>query len=108
MFLNDAIVRPYVGDYLVVIFLYCLVRSFIKTPVLLTAMGVLHFAYLIEMLQYLNIIALLGLQDNKLATVVIGYHFEWVDMLAYTLGIVTVIIYERMRDYKSQSVIRNL
>ena len=44
--MHDAIIRPFGGDFLVVIWLYCLVRSFWQWPVLPTALLVLllHFA----------------------------------------------------------------
>lgn len=95
LFVNDRIIRPYVGDYLVVILLYCAVRSVIDTTINNAAIGVLIFAYAVEVLQYLNLVARLGLANNTFANVVIGNRFEWIDILAYTLGIVTVVILER-------------
>lgn len=94
LYVRDAFVRPYVGDYLVVMLVYCAVKTFFKTPVVPTAAGVLLFAYLIETLQYFRIVDRLGLQDNTLARTVIGYGFEWKDMLAYTLGVLTIILLE--------------
>lgn len=96
LFVTDRIVRPYVGDFLVVILMYCFVRSFLSTPVIKTAMGVLLFAYLIEVLQYLKIVERLGLQNSPLARTIIGSSFEWIDLIAYTLGIFFVIIIERV------------
>lgn len=95
LYVRDAFVRPYVGDYLVVMLMYCAVRTFFKVPVVKTAIGVLLFSYLIEVLQYFRIVDRLGLQDNTVARTVIGYGFEWMDMLAYTLGVLTIIILER-------------
>jgi hypothetical protein len=95
VYVRDLFVRPYVGDYLVVMLVYCAVRTFIKAPVLRLAIGVLLFAYLIELLQYFRLVNMLGLQDNIVAKTVIGYGFEWKDMLAYTLGILTVLFLER-------------
>jgi hypothetical protein len=97
LFLHDRIVRPYVGDFLVVILLYCFVRAFFKVSVIKTAIIVLLFAYLIELLQYLNIIKELGLQNSKLANVVLGNLFEWIDVIAYTLGVITVVILEKLK-----------
>lgn len=95
LYVRDNFVRPYVGDYLVVMLIYCAVRTFIKAPVIKIAIGVLLFSYLIEVLQYFRLVDILGLQDNSLAKTIIGYGFEWKDILAYTLGIVTVLILER-------------
>src|SRR5215831_16904542 len=86
LFVHDSFVRPYFGDFLVVILLYCSVRSFIKASSLKIAIGVLLFAYLIETLQYFRFVDRLGLTRNIIARTVIGYGFEWWDILAYTLG----------------------
>jgi uncharacterized membrane protein YfcA len=67
-FLHDRIVRPYVGDLLAVVFLYCLVRSVVTTPVRPTV-----------------------------AAVLLGNHFEWGDMLAYTLGAAGILAAERVK-----------
>ena len=99
LYVHDQIVRPYIGDFLVVILLYCFVRAFINSDMIKVAVGVLIFAYLIEFLQYLDLIAFLGLQKSRLANVVLGNYFEWIDMVAYTFGIVSVIIFEIVRKY---------
>ena len=94
LYVRDNFVRPYVGDYLVVMLIYCTVRTFIKTNPVKMAIGVLLFAYLVELLQYLRIVDRLGLSDNLLAKTVIGYGFECADMLAYTLGVLTILLVE--------------
>lgn len=95
-YLHDRIVRPYIGDLLVVILIYCFVRAFLNTPVLKTALAVLAFAFLIETLQYLRIVELLGLQHSRMARIIIGTAFEWSDLLAYTVGIGIVLLVERL------------
>ena len=100
LYVRDNFVRPYVGDYLVVMLIYCTVRSFINAPVINIAIGVLFFSYLVELLQYFRLVDRLGLEDNIVAKTVIGYGFEWRDILAYTLGILTILFLERraLRD----------
>lgn len=95
LYVHDAIIRPYIGDVLVVILLYCLVKSFIDTPVVPTAIAVLLFSYLIETLQYFRYVEWFGLQDNHLANVIMGNYFAWTDLLAYTIGIAIVLVAER-------------
>lgn len=90
IYINDAIIRPYGGDFLVVILLYYFVRTFFKFSPLHVAIGVLLFSYAIEILQYFKLVNLLGLQDIELARIIIGTGFSWWDMLAYTLGIIVV------------------
>jgi hypothetical protein len=109
LYVNDTIIRPYVGDLLVVILLYCFVRAFVNTPPFKTALCVLIFAYIIEFLQYLKLVKLLGLEKSRLANVVIGNSFEWIDMIAYTLGAIIVIVVERCAArIRTQKVIRNI
>ncbi|RYZ45543.1 MAG: DUF2809 domain-containing protein [Chitinophagaceae bacterium] len=97
LFVNDSFVRPYGGDYLVVILLYCFVRSFFKIAVSRAAAVVLLIAFLVEIFQGLQGIRLLGWQNNRLAKTVLGTSFEWTDLLAYVLGIVTVLLMEKNR-----------
>ena len=59
---HDDIIRPYLGDVLVVMLLYCFIRSFLKLNVTPTTISVLLFAYLVETLQYFNIVERLGLK----------------------------------------------
>ena len=91
---HDDIIRPYLGDVLVVMLLYCFIRSFLKLNVTPTTISVLLFAYLVETLQYFNIVERLGLKDSPLANIVIGNYFTWIDILAYTLGPLVVLAFE--------------
>jgi hypothetical protein len=72
------------------------VRSFFNTPVLYTAISVLIFSYLLEILQYFKIVEKLNLQNFKLARIIIGTSFAWVDIVAYSLGIICALFVERM------------
>ena len=103
LYLNDKFIRPYFGDFLVVILMYCFFKSFLKVPVTKLAIAVLIFAYIIEILQYFNLLNLLGLQDYKLARVVLGSSFAWMDIVAYTLGIILVVLIEKYRTNKHSS-----
>ncbi|MFK7979195.1 MAG: DUF2809 domain-containing protein [Saprospiraceae bacterium] len=95
LYVKDAIIRPYGGDFLVVILLYYLVRTFWNGPTFQVALGVLLFAYTVEILQYLKIVDILGLTGNRLAEIVIGTGFSWWDMVAYTLGIIVVYFIDK-------------
>jgi hypothetical protein len=90
-YMHDSIIRPYGGDFLVVILLYCLVRSFWDLPVLLTAVSVLIFSYLVETSQYFRLVDRLGFKRPSLARILLGSYFSWTDIVSYTLGILSVI-----------------
>ena len=91
LFLHDNFIRPYVGDYLVVILIYCFCMSFVSAPVWKIALATLLFSYLIETLQYFNLVGMLGLRHSRIANIIIGNSFAWADILAYTLGAFTVV-----------------
>jgi hypothetical protein len=95
LYIHDKIIRPYIGDLLVAILIYCFLRTFINLSVITTAMLTLLFSYTVETLQYFKIVDLLGLHDSKIARIIIGTSFEWSDILSYTIGIAIVLLVER-------------
>jgi hypothetical protein len=96
LFIHDNFIRPYFGDFLVVILIYYFIRTFLKAPVLAVALFVLLFSFTIESLQYFNIVEKIGLQNSKIAKVIIGTSFSWKDIITYVAGIITVLIVERI------------
>ncbi|MBC7422038.1 MAG: DUF2809 domain-containing protein [Ferruginibacter sp.] len=95
LYMHDRIVRPYIGDLLVVILIYCFVKAFVNTPVFKTAVAVLVFSYAVEVSQYFKLVEVLGLGKSTFARIILGSSFEWVDMLAYTAGILIVLAIEQ-------------
>jgi hypothetical protein len=95
LFVNDTFIRPYLGDVLVVILIYCFLKSFLKLPVLTVALFVLAFSFTIEFLQFFNIVEKLHLEKSKIARIVIGTSFSWIDLLTYIAGIAIVIVVEK-------------
>ena len=92
LFIHDQLIRPWVGDMLVVILLFALCRSVIRMNHYLLSLAVLLFAYAIEIGQYFNLVALLGLEQSRLARVVIGSTFDLHDLLAYSLGALLICL----------------
>ncbi len=90
-YVHDRLIRPVGGDYLVVILLYCLARSLWEWPVKWTALTVLIFAYMVEVTQYFGLADALGLGSHSLVRIIIGSSFSWMDIMAYTAGIGTVL-----------------
>ncbi|HLD52433.1 MAG TPA: DUF2809 domain-containing protein [Sediminibacterium sp.] len=96
IYVHDQIVRPYVGDLLVVILIYCFVKTFFDFPVVPTSIFVLIFSFLVETLQYFNFIEFVGLEKSNIARVVMGTSFEWIDIVTYIVGIVIIITIEKL------------
>ncbi len=102
IFFKDGFIRPILGDFLVVILIYSFLMAFVVMNKFRWALAVLVLACFIEFLQYLNIMAMLGLSHNTFTRMVLGTTFTWEDILAYTLGIGFVIGVEYFRDGKGQ------
>jgi hypothetical protein len=100
VFVHDTIIRPYIGDMLVVVLIYCFIKSFCNTPVVATAIAVLIFSFTVEILQYFKVVEILGLQNSKIARIIIGSSFSWMDMLMYAIGIVLVLWAEKKCNRK--------
>ncbi|RAJ35621.1 ribosomal maturation YjgA family protein [Pedobacter cryoconitis] len=92
LYAHDQFIRPYAGDFLIVIFLFCLVRTFLNVRSHWVISSVLVFSYLIELSQYFNLIHHLGLDQSKIAPLLLGNHFSWIDMVAYTLGAAVIFM----------------
>jgi Protein of unknown function (DUF2809) len=93
-FVRDSFIRPFGGDVLVVILIYCLVKSFWNVPTTKTAIAVFGFACAIEGLQYLQIVDRLGLRKYPLLAIIIGTSFAWEDILAYAAGCGIILWWE--------------
>jgi hypothetical protein len=91
LFINDQYIRPYFGDFLVVILIYCFIRTFIKSSAWPVALFVLIFSITVEILQYINLIKALGLENNEIAKAVLGTSFSWNDIIMYVLGVISAI-----------------
>ena len=94
-YVHDQFVRPYLGDVLVVMLIYCFIKAFFRLPVLTAAVIVLIFSFTIEFLQYLNVVEMLGLEKSKVARIVIGTSFSWADLVMYAAGVGFILIIER-------------
>ncbi len=105
LFVHDQFIRPNIGDFLVVILLYCLIKSFLDLSVLKAALYVLLFSYIVEILQYFHIARLLGFEKTSLAGIIIGNSFSWKDIVAYTSGIALVLLLERVILIKQKGYI---
>ncbi|PZV02367.1 MAG: DUF2809 domain-containing protein [Leptolyngbya sp.] len=94
IFLDDRIIRPLVGDILVVALIYCFIKAFWRIQPVPAALGVFAFACVVEGLQYLQLVDRLGLRDNRLIATVIGTTFDSKDILAYAIGAALVLVVE--------------
>jgi hypothetical protein len=102
-YLHSGFIRMVVGDYLVVILLYCFFRSFLKISYQKTAIFTLLLAYFIECMQWLNILSLLRIKQNTFTHMTLGSTFDWMDMLSYTIGFISILVVEEILKQRGKS-----
>lgn len=95
---TTGFIRHTFGDFLVVILLYYFVKSFFKIRPKKLALGILIFSFGVELSQAINLIYLIGLEHSKIAQLVIGTTFSFGDLIAYTLGIITILLIEKKHE----------
>ena len=103
LYIKDKIIRPFVGDILVVLFIYYFIKAFINTKAINIAIFTLIFSFVVEILQYLNFVELIGLGHNKAARIIIGTSFSWIDLVCYLIGF--LIIYTSITCKKKQIIV---
>ena len=89
--------RAYFGDVLVVILIYTFMLTFleIKNKTLLN-IGVFLFACVIELAQYFHFAEWFGLKNNKIAMIVLGNSFSWIDILCYAMGSFCIFTFHKI------------
>lgn len=101
MYVHDSFVRPYVGDMLVVILLWALVRIFIPYKAVWLSAAVCIFSVIVELTQLIPLVDLLGIK-NRLMRVLMGTSFAYGDLFAYAAGcavtaVVDVFIFHKRK-----------
>ncbi len=86
LFVHDSFVRPYVGDMLVVLVIYALVRAVLPEGARLLPLWVFLFAAGVEALQYFDIVRLLGLEGSRFFSILIGSTADIKDIACYAVG----------------------
>lgn len=106
LFIHDDFVRPYIGDVLVVMVIYSFIRIFVPKKIKMLPSYILCFAVLVEVLQYFRVVELLGLQDNRFFSVLIGSVFDRKDIICYAIGCILIvagqIVYKMCRMAKER------
>ncbi len=95
LYIKDKIIRPFVGDILVVIFMYYFIKAFINTKAIYIAIFTLIFSFVVEILQYFNFVEMIGLGHNKVARIIIGTSFSWIDLLCYFVGFILLFLIDK-------------
>ncbi len=97
---DDAVIRPYLGDVLAVVLVYLGISWLAPLRPLTAAAAALTVAVVIELAQYFHMLSALGLENNRLARTVLGGVFDPMDLLAYSAGAAAALVVERARGVR--------
>ena len=92
---TSGFIRHTFGDFLAVIGVYYLVKTFFNIEPIKLGIGVLIFSFVIELLQLTPFLEITGLANNRIASIIFGSTFSFGDLIAYTLGTITVVIIDK-------------
>ena len=95
---TKGFIRHTLGDFLIVITIYCFVMSFVRTSFLKAAIAVLIFSFSIEFIQLTSFLTYFHLENSSIAKTFFGNTFSIQDLIAYCLGIGFVILIENKRQ----------
>ena len=102
LFVRDRFVRPYIGDALVAVLLCCFCRVLIPDRAPMLPAYVFVFATAVEVMQYFDIVKLLGMENNKLISTLMGRTFSFADIICYAVGCLGFWLIERLAEMKRQ------
>ncbi|PNW22136.1 ribosomal maturation YjgA family protein [Salegentibacter mishustinae] len=97
-FIKDDFIKPYLGDFLVVIMLYCFLMGISRFAIYKSLFIVLVFSFTIEFLQLIDIANLLQYQPPKPIMIILGNSFSVGDLVAYLLGLLSCLIIEILKN----------
>lgn len=99
-FVHDRLIRPYVGDILVVMVIYSFLRIFFPEKPRNLSWYVFLFAVFVEILQRTGISELPWIAEHRVLQIALGSTFDLADILCYAIGCAAVCVVERWRQQK--------
>jgi len=98
IFVPGGFIRHHFGDILIVVFMYCFVRIFVRNQAKLLPLYIFAFATLVEIGQYFDLVYILGLENSRFARIIIGATFDPLDIAMYFMGCVLIFGFEMWRE----------
>lgn len=97
IFYFHRFVRGFLGDVLVIPLMYYLLRSISSLKHKPTILLVLLIGFITEVFQWLSLIQHLKMNDS-FTRLVLGNTYDPLDLLAYVLGAILVLVIEKIRS----------
>ncbi|WP_455716246.1 ribosomal maturation YjgA family protein [Anaerosporobacter sp.] len=96
LYIHDTLIRPYIGDVLVIGLLYTFIRIFIPEHIHRLPYLLFGFSTIIEILQYFNFASLLDCVNSEVLRIVLGSTFDLKDILCYAFGTMIIVIIQHL------------
>lgn len=90
LFVHDRFVRPYLGDVLAVVTVYCGARILLVSKPRFLSVWVTVFALAVELLQLTD----LSEHAGKILAIVLGSTFDFADLLCYAVGGILTAVWD--------------
>ena len=86
--------RHTIGDYLAVMFLYTLIKSLFKVSIEKAILITFTISFMIEFLQLTDLQKMYPSEYTTTFKMILGTSFSIGDLVAYTLGVITIYLIE--------------
>ncbi|ARN79210.1 hypothetical protein BST97_15140 [Nonlabens spongiae] len=94
LYVNDAVIRPFLGDVLATILVYTFIMGVSNGKPLPVASLALFISFCVEIAQFFELVYRLNLDQYKFALVVLGTSFSLWDLVMYCLGFFLICVVE--------------
>ena len=94
LFVNDAVIRPFLGDVLATVLVYTFLMGVSNAKPLPVASLALFISFCVEIAQYFELVYRFNLEQYELARVILGTSFSFLDLLMYCIGFFTICVVE--------------
>lgn len=101
LWVRDRFVRPYLGDVLAVILVYLALRAVTTLRTVPAALAALAVGMMVEIGQAIGLLGLLGLSNDRFASVLLGTSFSVGDLFCYAAGAAIAVLAEYWRKPKA-------
>jgi Protein of unknown function (DUF2809) len=101
VFAGFHFIRGSVGDILVIVLLYHLIRACYPIAPIPLVIGLFVFACMVETAQYYGLAQALGFQRGSVGSILIGSTFSWEDIAMYAGGCILALISDRRQLMES-------
>ncbi|MUT67415.1 DUF2809 domain-containing protein [Paenibacillus sp. NEAU-GSW1] len=104
LFLHDSFIRPYIGDMLVVVLMYCFIKSIFSVHTKLLPFYIFVFSINIEICQWYEFVKLIHMETNVFIKTLFGSVFDIKDIYSYFAGCLILYILQKIQQLNKSNV----